>query len=325
MLSTYIVEFDLKTRGYQILSLEAFSISEKNLQKIYWIHCDLTKADHLNQIAKKINLPDEVIDLCRNESTMPRLIENNETVAIQVECLETAEHNKLSDILFSNLTLFLTSRYCFTAASKPLPTLVTFKDNFHKYLSFAKTPCFILFLLLDNTINDFSKLLLDFEILADQIDMQVEKSTKDLTYSKVMSTKKQVIKIQHHVAGIRDILMRISGRMITVISEACRLSLINLLDHTHIIFNEAEAIREILKNILDQIDNALMQRMNNTMKVLTTFAAVFLPLSLIAGIYGMNFYWIPELEWKYGYFWALFLMLVCGVGLVLLFKKMKWW
>jgi magnesium transporter len=90
------------------------------------------------------------------------------------------------------------------------------------------------------------------------------------------------------------------------------------------IANETDSLRDMLNSMLDQIDNALMQKMNETMKILTTFAAIFLPLTLITGIYGMNFQWMPELAWKYGYFYALTLLVVCGLSLLFIFKKMKW-
>jgi len=122
----------------------------------------------------------------------------------------------------------------------------------------------------------------------------------------------------------REILMRISGRSIAVISDACRTSLYNLSNHSHMVVHEADSIRDMLNSLLDEIENMLMQKLNETMRVLTAFAAIFLPLTLITGIYGMNFRWIPELNWTYGYFWALGLLVVCAGSLLFLFKKKKW-
>ena len=67
-----------------------------------------------------------------------------------------------------------------------------------------------------------------------------------------------------------------------------------------------------------------MQKLNQSIKVLTAISMIFLPLTLIAGIYGMNFHWIPELQWRYGYFYALALMITCAGIILIIFKNMKW-
>lgn len=324
MLQTLIIAFDLKNKTFYNVPLEEVDFTHSHTQMIYWIHCNLNQPEEFQHITQKINLPVELFSIYEEEDTIPKLVEENDSLLIKIECLT---HNTLvnqPECQFSNIVIYLTEQYCFTACKLPIPAIDEFNNNVHKYLKYAKTPCFILYLILDNTINDYSKLLLEYEILADQIDIDIREK-QEIIYNNVMAIKKQVMKVQHHIAAIRDMLMRISGRKISVISEPCRLSLVNLLEHTQIIFNEAEVIREVLKNTLAQIDNALMQRLNNTMKVLTAFAAIFLPLSLIAAIYGMNFRWMPELEWRYGYYWALALMVICGIALAIIFKKKKWW
>lgn len=323
--STTIIEFDMDNQTFKNILLDEFEINLQNQNKIYWIHSDLNQQDNFNKLIEKLRLPEQIVQLCIQEEAIPKIIETKDSLAIQIECLLSSELVSDQEVKFGNLIFYLTSRYCFTASSQSISALFSFEESYEKNIKYAKTPCFILFLILDNIINDFSRLLLDFELLADQIDLHIRENQDNKNiYSDVMNIKKQVMKIQHHIATIRDVLMRVSGRMIVVISDQCRASLASLLDHSQIIFNEAGAIREILKNTLDQIDNALMQRMNSTMKVLTAFAAIFLPLSLIAGIYGMNFHWIPELQWKYGYFWALGLMLCCGLMLYGIFRWKKW-
>lgn len=117
--------------------------------------------------------------------------------------------------------------------------------------------------------------------------------------------------------------MRISARKIPVISKECQVSLRNLFDHSQMVFVQLDSVRDNLNSTLDQIDNFLMQKMNSTMKILTAFAAIFLPLSLIAGIYGMNFK-MPEYHWKYGYLWPLSLMTLIGGTLIWFFKRKRW-
>ncbi len=76
--------------------------------------------------------------------------------------------------------------------------------------------------------------------------------------------------------------------------------------------------------ILDVYMSSVSNKMNEVMKVLTIFAAIFIPLTFIAGVYGMNFQYMPELAWRWGYFIILIIMLIVGLSLVGYFKRKKW-
>jgi magnesium transporter len=316
-----LIEFNITEQYSKQIRLEDFSLRASD-NTIYWIHCDLKNASLLEEIAAKIHLPDYVTSSFEENEGLPRVVEAGDDLFIQIQCLLEETFSDDSDINFQNLFLFLTDRYCFTASVGELPAITALLQTYAKSIRYAKTPCFILFLLFDNVINDYSSLIQNFELAADKTDLEIHLNEKK-AYQAAMDIKKQVLRTKRYLAAIRDILMRISGRKIAVISEQCRLSLDNLFNHAQMVVNEADHARDILNDTLTQVDNALMQKMNKTMKVLTMFAAILLPLSLIAGIYGMNFHWMPELEWKYGYFYALSLMLLCAVVLLFAFKKMK--
>ena len=95
-------------------------------------------------------------------------------------------------------------------------------------------------------------------------------------------------------------------------------------DHIIQIIEIIDYYNELTTSLMDFYQNTINRKMNEVMKVLTIFAAIFIPLTFIVGIYGMNFKFMPELNWKYGYLiiWALFFLV--GGGMVLLFKKKKW-
>jgi magnesium transporter len=322
-LNSRIIEFDIKNRLHRAITIEELQQDGENKNMVYWIHCDLNDRDYLNQLASTICLPDEVRHLCEHEDSMPKLIDTDETITIQIQCLLSNELDSTHSENFGNLIMHLTEKYCFTATHEPLPALVEFEHNYPRSLKYAKTPCFVLFLILDNAINGYAQILFNFELIADTMDLQV-RTVHENIYDEVMNVKKHIMKIKRYIVAIREILMRLSGRKITVISNECRASLYNLLNQSQMIFYETDSIRDILNGLLDQIDYVLMQKLNETMRVLTAFAAIFLPLTLITGIYGMNFHWIPELEWKYGYFGALALIAACGIALFFVFRRKKW-
>lgn len=322
-LASVAVEFDLKHRSMKSMSIEELEINEKDDSKVYWVHGDLNQPELFNLIASKLQLPEDVLKLCEQQDSLPKLIDADESLTLQVQILADVELHRNKGPGYANLIMHLTHKFCFTASAEPSLALEEFFQSGKKGLRYAQTPCFILFLILDAAINDYAKILFNYEFMVEQLDIKIHKTHKNI-YHKVMDVKLQVMKIKRYVISLREILMRISGRNISVVSDQCRTSLSNLSNHTHMIIHETDSIRDILNGLLDGIENSLMQKMNETMKILTAFAAIFLPLTLITGIYGMNFHWMPELEWKYGYFFALGAILICGVGLFLVFKIKKW-
>ncbi|KGP62950.1 magnesium transporter [Legionella norrlandica] len=317
------IEFDLEHHSMKKIAIEDLHINYEDKNKIYWIHSDLKQEDDLKKLLEKLRLPMPVIKLCTDKNNRSNTIDIDEALTLQIQCLSSMNLNANYEANFDNLIIHLTTKYCFTASTKLSSVLFDLLNNCPRSLPYAKTSCFLLFLLLESVINDYAKIDFIYEDLADQLDGQVRISHKNI-YTNVMELKHGVMKIKRHAIAIREILMRITSRNILAVSEQCRISLYNLSNHCHLVVNEIDSLRDMLNGLLGQIDNQLMQNMNETMKVLTAFAAIFLPLNLITGIYGMNFYWMPELSWKYGYFWAISLMVLCAVILFLVFKKNKW-
>ena len=95
-------------------------------------------------------------------------------------------------------------------------------------------------------------------------------------------------------------------------------------DHTIQVIDSIETFRDMISGMLDIYLSSISNKMNEVMKVLTIIATIFIPLTFIAGIYGMNFVYIPELQWRWGYFATLFVMAVLGIIMLLYFRKKKW-
>lgn len=322
-LQTQVVQFDIASRTHKEIAMGDINLASDHPQLLYWIHCDLSQPDSLHALHQKLHFPDELIQFFNEDEMVPKVVDQGETLTLRIQCLVSWETRGRHVAKFSSLIIHLTSRYCLTIATDPIPALMSFIQVYPKSVKYAKTPCFILFLLLDNVINDYSSILFDFEEASERMESRIRSSRRNY-FNDVMQTKKQVMRVKRYAVSLRDMLMRISGRKIAVISDQCRQSLSALYDHAQTIVSEAEAIREIFNGMLDQIDNALMHSLNESMRVLTAFAAILLPLTLIAGIYGMNFHYMPELYWRYGYYYALALMIFVTVFLLWLFKRKKW-
>jgi magnesium transporter len=110
-----------------------------------------------------------------------------------------------------------------------------------------------------------------------------------------------------------------------LVSAETRVFMRDVYDHAVQALEIVESLRETAVSVMEVYLSVQNQHLNETMKVLTIIATLFIPLTFIASIYGMNFRHMPELEWRYGYLWALGLMAVTAVGLIAYFRRKGWW
>ncbi len=164
---------------------------------------------------------------------------------------------------------------------------------------------------LDDAINSIEDTLLASE------------PTKD-TLNTIQRLKREVANIRKHVSPIRELIAGMLCSESELIDEKTHIYLKDVSDHAIRIIESIESYRDILIGLLDIYISIVGNKMNEIMKVLTIFASIFIPLTFLAGIYGMNFEYMPELKWKWAYpaLWSVFITI--SVVLLIYFKRKKW-
>ena len=142
--------------------------------------------------------------------------------------------------------------------------------------------------------------------------------------AEVFSVKREVGQVHRRLRPLREIAMHLERSDSPLIAAPTRAFLRDLYDHSLRVIESTESLRETAANLRDYHMAEVSNRMNEVMKVLTCVATIFMPLGFLAGVYGMNFEWIPELSFKWGYpiLWLVFLSI--GGGLLWLFRRMRW-
>ena len=140
----------------------------------------------------------------------------------------------------------------------------------------------------------------------------------------IHTLKREAISLRKSVWPLREVISSMDRSEATLIRKATRLYLRDVYDHTIQIIDTIESLREMVSSMLDIYLSSVSNRMNEIMKVLTIFAAIFIPLTFSAGIYGMNFANMPELGWRWGYPAVLISMAVVAAALLYYFKRKNW-
>lgn len=160
--------------------------------------------------------------------------------------------------------------------------------------------------------------------IAEEIEEEVIRNPQQATLEAILKLKRSTLRIHRVMAPQRELLNRLSRGEFTLIREEARIFYRDVYDHLVRIEDLNQTTRDRADNALSTYLSSVANRQNETMKVLSMVATIFLPLTLLAGIYGMNFENMPELKWSWGYFAVLGLMGAAIVSVVYKFWANRW-
>lgn len=183
---------------------------------------------------------------------------------------------------------------------------------------------YLLYSLLDAIVDSYFLML---STVGDQIE-ELEEDLIENPSNDILSTihhlKRDVLFLRKSIWHLRTVISNLNREDFQYITPELHTYLRDLYDNTVQVMDTIETYREIISGMLDIYLSSLSNRMNQVMKVLTIFAAIFIPLTFVAGVYGMNFQFMPELGYKLAYpIWWVFVIIIT-IGMVLYFKKKKW-
>jgi magnesium transporter len=140
----------------------------------------------------------------------------------------------------------------------------------------------------------------------------------------IHNLKREMIFLRKSVWPLREVINGLKREESKLIRESTEIYFRDVYDHTIQVMDTIETSRDMLSGMLDVYLSSVSNKMNEVMKVLTIIATIFIPLTFLAGIYGMNFHNMPELTWRWAYFAVLGLMVVIGISMLFYFKRKKW-
>lgn len=171
----------------------------------------------------------------------------------------------------------------------------------------------------------------NYFLVMDELEARIELLEDQLTYSQdldrkgdIHRLKKELLVVKKAVSPLREAISRFYKTDSELVSEANRIYIRDLYEHTIQIMDTVESYRDVLNGLQDLLITEVSFKMNKVMQLLTLISVIFIPLTFLAGIYGMNFENMPELKYRYGYFVLLGIMVVVFIALLLLFRRKKW-
>jgi magnesium transporter len=233
---------------------------------------------------------------------------------IESEVVETTE-----------LALFLGKNYVVTSHDVPMRSVSSMLDQVRKDgRPMRRGVDFLVHDLVDALVDNFMPTIDEMDVKNDQLEAEALHEPKRQTLISIMQLKRSILALTRVILPQREIVNGLSRGDYPLISERAQIYYRNIYDHLVRIEMLTLGLRDMAESVLSTYLSSVSNRMNEVMKVLTLIATIFIPLTFIVGIYGMNFANMPELQWQYGYFSILIVMAVIGISLVVYFRRRRW-
>ena len=183
---------------------------------------------------------------------------------------------------------------------------------------------FLFHALIDATVDNYNATLDILEYEVDQVEDDVLSGPDEETLRSIFTLRRDIVHLKRIVIPQMEVLSHFSRDQFKLITSKAAVYFSDIHDHLVRISDIAEVHRQILNSSLEVYYSSVSTKTNEIIKVLTIFTVLFIPPTFLVGLWGMNFDFMPELDWKYGYVLALVIMLTIVLSLVAYFRKKKW-
>ena len=183
---------------------------------------------------------------------------------------------------------------------------------------------YLMYSIFDAIIDGYFDVLEALGEKIDDVEENVMKISNPEDMHEIRSIKKSLLRIHKYVLPLREVASWLANESTELIHPNTDLYIRDLRDHIMQVIDATESYRELLAGLADLYISNISYRLNEVMKVLTIISTIFIPLTFIAGVYGMNFKYMPELSYKWGYWITWSVMIVIAVLMIIYFKRKKW-
>jgi len=297
----------------------------KNLPGTTWINVDgLNETTIITQLGECLGLHPLVMEDILNTDQRPKLEDYGDYIFLVVKMLTYNEDNE--EINSEQLSFILGKSYIISFQEGThndfSPLVERIKSN--KERLSKMTADYLLYSMLDIVIDHYFILL---EKIGEHID-DIEDSLVNLPGSVSIPLyhkfKREMMFLRKSIWPLREVVGSLERQISPLVTPGTRIYFRDLYDHIVQVMDTVENIRDMLSGLLDIYMSTINYKMNEIMKVLTVIATIFIPLSFITGVYGMNFKYMPELNWEWSYPLVWLVMIVITIVMLAYFRKKKW-
>jgi magnesium transporter len=298
--------------------------------KTFWLELDEKSEEATTFLEQTLKVHPLAVEDVWNDVGLPKVEDFDDYVQVIIHGLR--EDDQSSDdvpLQLAELDLLIGKNWLVTHAHDEKVCAVTpIQDEIQRSAKLLKKgPAWVAHALMDRMVDAYMPLIDKFDTQIEGIETQILQSSSRSdreVIPRIIRIKRSLQMLRRTTIYQREILLRLARAEFDEIPRELVPFYRDVYDHFARVTELVDSYRELVSSLLEAQFSIQSNRMNEIMKRLTIISTIMLPLSLIAGIYGMNFEHMPELHWLYGYPYALGLMVVVATGIILYFVKKKW-
>ncbi|KPJ79181.1 MAG: magnesium transporter [Deltaproteobacteria bacterium SG8_13] len=297
----------------------------KDAPTVTWINIDgLHDMDLIRQVGDLFGIHALTLEDIVNTGHRPKMEEFETYLLVVLKMLYFNEAK--NHIETEQVGLVLGERFLISFQEIPGDVFVPVRERLRKGKGrIRNSDCgYLAYALIDAVVDHYFLVL---EVLGEKIEDLEQELLADPTRDGLRSLyvlKRELIYFRKQVWPMRELLASLAREESAFVHPSVTVFLNDVYDHTIQVIDTLESFRDVLSGLLDVYLSTVSNRMNEVMKVLTIIATIFIPLSFIAGVYGMNFEYMPELKWRWGYPALLLILFGIFSGMLLWFRRKKW-
>ena len=296
-----------------------------NIPGVTWLDIDgVHQADLLEAVGTHANLHPLVMEDIHNTYQRPKAEDYEDYLYIVLKMISWNEETK--EVQAEQVSLILGKSYVISFKEDPGdifdPVRLRLRESKGRIRKLGAD--YLAYSLLDQVVDHYFLVL---ENLGEQIEDLEEKlvtNPDSSTLQTIHHLKRELIFLRKSVWPLREAISSLERSESPLFQPETLVYMRDVYDHTIQVIDTIETFRDMVSGMLDIYLSSVSNRMNEVMKVLTIIATIFIPLTFIAGVYGMNFVNMPELQWPWGYFMVWGVMIVIVIAMIIYFKRKKW-
>jgi magnesium transporter len=319
-----VIDYDAENFYEKVVDSVEECYRFRDTSSVTWINVDgIHDPDVIGKLGGHFGLHPLVLEDIMNTTQRPKMEDLGEAIYLVLKMVETSPDGCLST---EQMSLIFGPNYVLSFQELPGDIFDPVRERIRRGQGRIRKmgPDYLAYSLLDAIVDDYFVMMEGLGERVEALEDELIANPDRRTLRDIHDLKGKMLFLRKSIWPLRDAVGRLERAETPLIKETTDIYLRDVYDHLIQVIDNVETFREMLSGILDIYLSSVSNRMNEVMKVLTIIGTIFIPLTFIAGVYGMNFKFMPELEWRGGYFVVLGVMLAVGVSLLFWFKRKKW-
>lgn len=312
---------------HHFLSAENWNDIQKNLKSdcINWVNVsNLNNIETIEAIGKHFDFHALILEDILAVDFLPKVEDYESYLLFSLKMLTL--NKELGSVQVEHVSFILSNNHLVSFQEKSGDVFDTIRDRIlsNKGRVRRKKADYLMIILIDVIVDNYYTIIEDLADSIQSLEEELLGKNIDTAERKILKIRKRLMLMRKNISPLKETMRQLLRDEPELIDETTLKYYRDVADHINYVTETIDGYKDNISGLMDLYNSNLNNRLNNIIKVLTIISSIFIPLSFIAGVYGMNFENMPELQWHYGYYIVLSVMGVLGFGMLILMIRKKW-